>query len=51
MDVNILSILLRPILTVYFSMKYGETGDINPSTIEDLEDLEDRKLFFIFVQS
>ena len=30
MDVTILSALLRPKLTVYFSMKYWETGDIDP---------------------
>ena len=29
MYVTILSTLLRPILTVYFSIKYWETGDIN----------------------
>ena len=29
MDVTILNGLLRPILTVYFSMKNWETGDIN----------------------
>ena len=28
MDVTILSTLMRPILTVYLSMKYWETGDI-----------------------
>ena len=29
MDITILSTLLRPLLTGYFSMKYWETGDIN----------------------